>query len=491
LSANHSLVLLEQGKIMTASELETLLKHVENSLSVDGEHVQVTDEPKLRATISQLSRVSALGAGREQALSRFLIRAAARELGIVPASINEVYMARGRGEIPPTFTVPAMNLRVMTFEAAKAVFRNAHAINAGAFIFEIARSEIGYTHQRPAEYVSTLLAAAIAEGHRGPIFVQGDHFQISASRYKADPDAEVQTVKDLITEAIAAGFYNIDVDTSTLVDISFDDVHKQQALNTRLSAELTDYIRSLEPDDVTVSVGGEIGEVGGHNSTEEELRAYVEGYQKQLAALNPDAEGLSKISIQTGTSHGGTVLPDGSIAQVAVDFDTMLKLSRIARQEYGAAGAVQHGASTLPQEAFGKFVEAEACEIHLATNFQNIFFDHAPDELIQEMYAYLDENHAGDRKEGQTEEQFYYKTRKQAIGPFKDAAWSLPDAPRARIVDAWNAQFKHLFNALNIADTKGYVDTFTTLPKGMPSMADYLATAGETVEAENVADLSD
>jgi fructose/tagatose bisphosphate aldolase len=476
---------------MAEETLEQILSLVDNSLRIDGNRVLVTNEAKLRAKVYDLVRVSALGEGKPQALARFLIRGAALALGIAPASIHDVYIARGRGEVPPNFTVPAMNLRVLSYDAARAVFRIAHSINAGAFIFEIARSEIGYTHQRPAEYVTNMLAAAIAENHRGPVFIQGDHFQVSASRYQEDPDKEVQTVKDLITEAVEAGFYNIDVDTSTLVDISFEDVTQQQELNSRLSAELTQFIRTLEPEDVTVSVGGEIGEVGGHNSNEAELRAYVMGYNARLGAIDPQAQGLSKISIQTGTSHGGVVLPDGSIADVAVDFDTMLALSRIAREEFGTAGAVQHGASTLPQDAFGKFVESQACEIHLATNFQNIFYDHAPEAFVKEIYAYLDHNHSDERKDGETAEQFYYKTRKKAIGPFKQAAWDLSDDLKRKITTAWEAQFTHLFHALNISETQKYVEAFTTLPTGMPSMSDYLRSAGVEVETEDVSDLSD
>ncbi len=53
-------------------------------------------------------------------------------------------------------------------------------------------------------------------------------------------------------------------------------------------------------------VGGEIGEVGGHNSTEEELRAYLDGFKAKLSK-HGKLTGLSKISIQTGTSHGGVV----------------------------------------------------------------------------------------------------------------------------------------------------------------------------------------
>lgn len=476
---------------MTEQTLSSLLEKVNHSLAVSGDTVTVKDEVKLRESVGALVRVSALGSGKEQALARWLVRAAAQALGIHSASIHELYIARGAGKVPTTFTVPAMNLRVLSYDAARAVFRAAQKINAGAFIFEIARSEISYTNQRPAEYTTNMLGAAIAEGYRGPVFIQGDHFQISGARYTENADKEVQAVKDLIEEAIAAGFYNIDVDTSTLVKLDTDDVVESQDLNITLSAEFTAYIRTQEPEGVTVSVGGEIGEVGGHNSTEEELRVYTDGFNKKLKALAPDVEGLSKISIQTGTSHGGVVLPDGSIAEVAVDFDTMLHLSKISREEFGMAGAVQHGASTLPQDAFSKFVDAQACEVHLATGFQNIFYEHAPESLVMEIYAYLDENNGDERKEGMTDDQFYYKTRKRAIGAFKAQAWALDAATKAKFVDVWEAQFDHLFNALSIADTKRYVDEFVSLPAGMPSVDDYLVSARVVVEEEDTSDLAD
>ena len=41
-------------------------------------------------------------------------------------------------------------------------------------------------------------------------------------------------------------------------------------------------IRDLEPAGITISVGGEIGEVGGKNSTVEELRAFMDGYREVL-----------------------------------------------------------------------------------------------------------------------------------------------------------------------------------------------------------------
>ncbi len=194
----------------------------------------------------------------------------------------------------------AINLRALACESANAVFRAAIKLDAGAFIFEIARSEMGYTDQRPSEYTTSVLAAAIAEGYKGPVFIQGDHFQVSAKKFAADKDTELNILRELIKEAIAAGFFNIDVDTSTLVDLSKTTIPDQQYNNTSLSAMFTALIRSLEPEGICVSVGGEIGEVGGHNSTEEELRAYMDGFNSELKKLDEKAVGLSKISIQTG-----------------------------------------------------------------------------------------------------------------------------------------------------------------------------------------------
>ena len=473
---------------MNDTDLKDLLALLDGSLQVEDGKAQVKDAARLRDTIHRLAEVSVLETGRRQGLARYLTRLAALACGIIPASINDLYLARGRGEVPPIFTVPAINLRALSFNAARAVFKAANEIQAGAFIFEIARSEMGYTDQRPAEYVTNVLAAAITQGFEGPVFIQGDHFQISAKRYASDAETEVQAVRDLTKEAIAAGFFNIDIDTSTLVDLSKASVPEQQTLNTHLSAMYTAYIRSLEPEGVTISVGGEIGEVGGQNSTEEELRAYMEGYNAELDKVAPGKTGISKISIQTGTSHGGVVLPDGSIKEVSVDFDTLRKLSRIARKDYGLGGAVQHGASTLPEEAFGKFPEAEAVEVHLATNFQNMMYDRLPDSLREEMYAYLDEKHASDRKAGMTDEQFYYKTRKNAIGPFKAKLWNLAPEKKMEIEQAWEDQFSKLFHLLGLRDTQKYVTQTVHPPAIQPRLTTYL---GESVEGEEVGDLAD
>lgn len=473
---------------MIVQSVPELLKALEGVVQVDGNQVSVLDEAALPQKAELLAWNAVFGEGLVRDYTRWLLWELGLAVGILPASIHDLYMARGRGEVPTNFTVPAMNIRGMTFNTARAAFRAATRLNVGALIFEIARSEIGYTDQRPAEYLSVLIAAALAEGWRGPLFVQGDHFQVSAKGYKNDPEREVNAVKQLIEEAIQAGFYNIDIDTSTLVDLSKPTLDEQQRLNYELCASLTVFTRSLEPEGVTVSLGGEIGEVGGKNSTPEELDAFMEGYTRTLAAHNADMPGISKISVQTGTSHGGVVLPDGTLAQVKVDFDTLATLSRRAREKWGIGGAVQHGASTLPDEAFGKFPECETLEIHLATGFQNIIYDLAPQDFVAEVYEFIKANFANEWKEGQTEEQFLYKTRKKAFGPLKRQWWELPADVQATMREALEKKFAFLFERLNVQNT---TDLVAQVVKPVVQHRPAPTSAQTEADLEIASDLSD
>ncbi|MDE3172856.1 MAG: class II fructose-bisphosphate aldolase [Gemmatimonadota bacterium] len=431
------------------------------AVAVAGGRVTVKDAtPLASAGMDRLVRAAVFGGDAEKAHARWLIWELGQAVGVGAASIQDLYMARGRGAVHG-FTVPAINVRGMSYDTARSIFRTAVRMRAAAFLLEIARSEIAYTDQRPAEYVAVMLAAALREGFRGPVFIQGDHFQVNAKKYAADAAGEVGAVKQLAREAIHAGFYNIDIDTSTLVDISKPTLDEQQRLNYDVGVDILRVVRGAEPAGVTISVGGEIGEVGTANSTVEELRAYMDGFNRAKPA---GMAGVSKISVQSGTSHGGIVLPDGSIADVKLDLDTLERLSKVARDEYGLSGAVQHGASTLPDNAFHNFPTRETAEIHLATNFQNMLFDHLPAALRKEIYAWLDVNAANERKPTDSDEQFYYKTRKKALGPFKRQFWDLPDGVKASLAEAYDAKFGFLFEQLAIGETAAVVARFVKPP---------------------------
>src|SRR5215207_8517740 len=447
--------------------------------------VQVRDQTKLRSPATdRLVWQAVFGAGDDRDAARWLLWELGQVTGARPASINDLYLARGRGECGG-FTVPAINMRMLAYDTARAIFRAARAGKAGAIILEIARSEIAYTEQRPAEYVAVMIGAALREGYRLPLFIQGDHCQVNHKKYQSDPEGEVGEVKKLIAEEVGAGFFNIDVDTSTLVDLSQPTLDLQQRLNYERAAEITTFIRQHEPTGVTVSVGAEIGEVGMKNSTVEELHAFMQGYNRSIAVLG-DHEGISKISVQTGTSHGGVVLPDGTMADVKLDLQALAALSQVARDEYGLAGAVQHGASTLPSNAFGNFPRIETAEIHLATNFQNIVFDHPqlPPDLRDQLRRWVDQNAAGERKSGDTAEQFYYKARKKAIGPFKRELWSLPEDVRQAIAADLERTFAFLFEQLNVNGTISLVNQFIHAPvQTHASLKPAMAIAVDDAEA--------
>jgi fructose/tagatose bisphosphate aldolase len=447
------------------ASVQELIQGTRGVIDLNG-GVRVKDAAALRGeTIDRLVHSAVFDSADARAVARWIIWEAAWDVGIQSASIDPLYQARAREEYDKR-TVPAINVRAMAYDFARAIVASAKRRNVGAFIFELARSEMGYTDQSCDEFATVMMAASIKEGHTGPLFIQGDHYQADAKKYATDPQGVIDGLKKLIREAIAAGYGNIDIDTSTLVDLAFPTIREQQRHNFERCAELAALIREIEAPGVSISIGGEIGEVGKKNSTVEELEAFVEGFNEVFRARVGDKRGLSKISVNTGSSHGGVVLPDGTIAKVAIDFDTLREMSAAARR-YGMGGAVQHGASTLPPEYFNKFPENGTLEVHLATEFQNIIFDHGafPEDLKQEMYAYCKEKLADEWAKGDTEEQFIYKTRKKLWGPFKKQVWTLPADTRGRVRSQLEEKLEFLYEQLGVVDTQSLVGRYVVNPR--------------------------
>jgi fructose/tagatose bisphosphate aldolase len=444
-----------------ATSTADLLSTIQAAAHLDGDVLVIDDETAFRATaIRDLAWTAAFSADdATKSAAQWIVWEASQALGAQSASIQDLYSARGRGEVSG-FTVPAINLRAQTFDMARTAFEAAASADVGALIFEIARSEQTYTFQYPIDFSTSVLAGAIAAGWQAPVFIQGDHYQFNAKKYAADPEAMTEEIRRACHLAIDAGYRNIDIDSSTLVDLSKPRVDEQQHENYRRAAELTALIRTLESDGVTVSVGGEIGEVGTQNSNVAELRAYLDGYRRELEPRMPDVVGLSKVSVQTGTSHGGVPLPDGGVAEVKLDFEVLRELGDVARREYGLAGAVQHGASTLPDDLFHRFPAVETAEIHLATGFQNTLFDHPalPEDFHRAIETWCFENTADERKSGQTDEQFIYTTRKKAIGPFKRELWEL--AARDEILATQRRKFSFLFTELGVNGTREMITAY-------------------------------
>jgi hypothetical protein len=389
-------------------------------------------------------------------LAREYIRTIATACGAVPSSIAPVYHAIGAQNISG-FTVPAMNIRALTYDFAQIIFQTALEKQVGVFIFEIARSEMQYTFQDPDEFACVILAAAIKTGYAGPIFIQGDHYQISKKRFVENAEEELQSLERLIKQSITAGFYNIDIDASTLVDLAKPTVAQQQAENIRATTACVKMIQACSSP-TRISIGAEIGHIGDKTSTKEDFSAFMEGLRQEHIA-----DALTKISVQTGTQHGGNILPDGSVAQMPIDFTVLTDIGTLARERYSLGGAVQHGASTLPLSLFPHFVTTRTLEVHLSTAFQNLIFEHLPQSLHTQMNQWVYDTCTDERKPEWSDEQFLYRLRKKSLGPFKQQLWSLTSEELQPIKTALKTYVSELFMLLAVHNTKQIVQKLVTV----------------------------
>lgn len=428
--------------------------------------------------IDRWAEAAALAEPRARAVAIWAIREAALAAGIVPASVQEIYLARAAGKWEGR-TVPAMNLRGWTYRTCRAVFRAAKATDAKLFIFEQAVGEWQYAQQPPAEYTAGVLAAALREGHEGPVFLQADHDQIDAKAYARDPQGERKRLEVIMREQVAAGYYSIDIDASTVVDLSLSAVREQQRLNAEITAHFTEFVRGIEPDGVTISLGAEIGEVGHENTTPEELREFMAVYREEIAKRGRALAPVSKISINSGTYHGGKMQPDGTLAPVNVDYALLREISDICRTSFAMGGAVQHGASTLPGAQLAKFPATGAIEIHLALGFNNLIFDHPalPEAIRQQIRDYTFANHAKERGPGENDTQFFYNTRKKAWKVMKQPFWEMPDAVQDEIMASLQAMFTDMFTWMNVVGTSALVAEHARPVKVSPALPEALKEA--------------
>ncbi len=205
----------------TATSVADLVTRLDGIARIESGKLIVENAARFRSELAaDLAWTAAFTADDDTAeAARWLIWEGAQALGRLSASIQDLYVARARGEVAG-FTVPALNIRAQTFDMARTFYETAARMDVGALIFELARSEQTYTYQRPMDYATSVLAGAIAAGWQGPVFVQGDHYQFNAKKYAADPEAMTEEIRRACRLAIEAGYRNIDIDSSTLVDLS-------------------------------------------------------------------------------------------------------------------------------------------------------------------------------------------------------------------------------------------------------------------------------
>ena len=420
--------------IATADDLRARLAGVADHLTDTG--LEVHDEAALRGELmDDLAFEAVFNADAElRDAARWVIWSASQALGCGSASIHELYRARGRGEVPATALHRPRHQRPCRHvpDRAPGVRRRPRARRRRGHLRDrqerdgLHRAATGRVHRRhPGRRAAQRVAdAGLPPGRPLPVqrHEMGSRSRRPSSRACATSPARPS----------AAGFLNIDIDTSTLVDLSQPTVAEQQRVNAENSAELTRLIRSLQPDGVTISIGGEIGEVGKANSTEEELRAYIDGY---LAAA-----GRRRRADQQGQR------PDRHLAR---------RRRPARRQRRRGEHRLRHAAAPLDGRArgvrHGRLRPARRLDaarrglppLPGARDRRDPPRDRLPEHPLRRWRAArrapgrddgagASTNCADERKDGETEEQFLYKTRKKAIGPFKRQLWTLPPRGRGR-----------------------------------------------------------
>lgn len=378
------------------------------------------------------------------------------EKGLYPASIAAVYQALGRGELAP-MTIPAFNVRGLTFPLARAIWRAALQANCGPIIFELAPSESTGCDQTFEEYAAMVMAAAFKEGYQGPVFLQGDHFSV-------DHLNDVEPLKELALAVIESGFYQIDIDGSHQYNAQAGHLTEFHAPNAQVTSQLITALRQKQPRGIHLTLGGEVGEIGGRNTTVDDLVAFHIELEKYLPASTP---GLDKISAQTGTTHSGIVLPDGTTGRMSVDFSLIAQLAQQARQ-FGWSGMVQHGASTLKFDDLAQLPTAGVVEVHLATQIQNILFDHPsfPVGLRDQMKRELVTSTRGaegdhlDTADNLSEAQRFYQARWAAWGKYKTQLWQLPAEVISQVADSLAEWATSIFHSLKVAQHSQVLQDF-------------------------------
>lgn len=402
--------------------------------------------------LDQLARdLALLDLGKAERIRAVVERAAAA--GVYPASIGPIYRALAAGAIPP-LSVPAINLRGLTYDLARAIWRAARDTDAGPIIFELAPSESRTGRQGFEEFAALVLAAALREGYRGPVFLQTDHLQIDCDDPQDSPEFQ-----SWCRESVAAGMQQVDFDASGLsTGMLAPSVQAACARATAAAAAFHRELarttgRSASPRHDPI-YGAEVGEIGGVNTTVDDLREFMAAYRAA-----PTGAPLGKISVNTGTTHGGLIDAEGRPGPMPLDLSLLADLAAVARREYGLPGVVQHAASTLSHAQLAQMPLAGVCEAHLATGIQNLVFDHPQFDaaLRGRMQAELldprreAEGRKLDGGQERTPAQRFYSDRWIAWGQFKRELWELPEESRAVIRGSMAAWCVPVFVALQIA----------------------------------------
>ncbi|MFH1788384.1 MAG: class II fructose-bisphosphate aldolase [Candidatus Altiarchaeota archaeon] len=284
----------------------------------------------------------------------------------LPVSGRKIFSAL-KGE---KLIVMAANIRTQL--STRGIMEAAKELDA-AVLFEIAKSEIGYTGQSPQDFYDGITGMAAELDFNTPYAIHGDHITIKDSTPESTASA-----RKLIEDEVAAGFTSYAIDASHNFNFDGKTVREQLSDNIAITVELADLI----PSEACLEV--EVGEVGRTNAdgtkkltSVEESVTFIEALQEQ--GVKPDL-----LAINNGTIHGNIFDEQGNIVeQVGIDIATTKAIAD-AIAPLGVRIA-QHGITGTPLRLMHLLIDAGIAKGNVGTNWQNVVVENLPGELLAKM----------------------------------------------------------------------------------------------------------
>lgn len=412
-----------------------------NTLDVRANRVEIIDPHRLRTERIDPLVYNAVfhDSERLRYFLCWLIRRAAAGMSIYPASAQGLYAAAARGQVR-RFTAPALSLRVMTYDAARACFRAAKQSGCGAMVLDLGPNATEGPAQSPVEYATCLLAGAIREGYEGPVFLQADYLRERRAADEADQRDEFDRFQNLAEEALGAGFFNLELDTSALEDPLAPDPREQERASCADAARLAAFVRKTEPPGVDTNLGVKMRGRGDSEHVARRLRAFMEGFASEFADRAGSVTGIGKLSLDLRSAD---------------ELGASRDLAEVARREYNLATSVSWGGAPLPEALFAELTRFPVVEAHLGTRYEDLVLNHPgfPAPLRDAMSDWIDKTYGTIRGAEQDRASFQQQLRMPALERFKREMWDLPPESKDPIMADLQRTLLADFKRLDVEDT--------------------------------------
>lgn len=344
--------------------------------------------------------------------------------------------------------VMAANVRIQ--HCFRGIIEAAKEMDA-AIIFEIAKSEVGYTDQAPEEYISVVKSLAKEIDFNTPYCIHGDHITISENT----PDA-IRSAEDLIKKEVEAGFTSFAIDASHNFNIEAETTREQLADNIEITTRIAKLIKRLmvekgkTREDYGLEV--EVGEIGKIDpETGEQELTTVDEAVTFIKALNENGVYPDLIAINNGTVHGNVYDAEGNIVP-------LLGIDGLRTREVANAIAsigvqiAQHGITGTPLELMRKLIDAGIVKGNVGTNWQNIALDNMPSDLVKKMEDWTMENYAVKvraKKPSISDKEIIGQNIKYGIRVFKKEIANIDDEYKQKIHDVSKKSAIEFIEAFN------------------------------------------